>query len=153
MANGSTFSQPETAAGKVMQIYKLPLKGGEAGQITQLPQGVTLFALSPDGSKLAFVTKEKPAAERKPFEPIEITRLNYRFDPIPGYVQDIDQALYVMSADGGESKALTAHDGLILMLDWSPDNQKVLIAVSCAAESTQFGLRPQLSIVHLSGRD
>ncbi|RMG46057.1 MAG: S9 family peptidase [Acidobacteria bacterium] len=34
------------------QVYRLPLAGGEAEKVTDLPGGVTSFALSPDGTQL-----------------------------------------------------------------------------------------------------
>ena len=44
----------------VNQIYRMSLSGGEAEQITSLPQGVTLFELSPDGKTIAFAALNAP---------------------------------------------------------------------------------------------
>ena len=38
----------------VPQVYRIALDGGEAAQLTHLPQGVGVYDISPDGKALAF---------------------------------------------------------------------------------------------------
>lgn len=55
-------------ADKAAQLFRLPLSGGEAEQITQLKAGVEVYKVSPDGSRIALLTRgdyEPP----KPDEP------------------------------------------------------------------------------------
>ena len=49
----------------VVQVYLLPLDGGEARRLTDLPRGVTGFAWSPDGSAFV-VTSTSHEATRDP---------------------------------------------------------------------------------------
>jgi dipeptidyl aminopeptidase/acylaminoacyl peptidase len=61
-------------AGKEDQLYLLPLDGGEARQLTNLPGGASSPAWSPDGKTLAFLSSTnvsdlaKPAAGKKAAE-------------------------------------------------------------------------------------
>ena len=45
------------------QIYAMPLAGGEAVQLTELPQGAGPFDMSPDGHLLAFAALAAPPPE------------------------------------------------------------------------------------------
>ena len=45
----------------VSQVYLLPLDGGEARRLTDLPRGVDAFEWSPDGSQLVVVTTSHAA--------------------------------------------------------------------------------------------
>ena len=46
------------------QVFLLPLDGGEARRLTDLPKGVTEFAWSPDGRTLAILTSSLGATSR-----------------------------------------------------------------------------------------
>src|SRR5450432_2590984 len=82
------------------QIYVIPIDGGEARAVTSLKQGVAGGpSWSPDGKQIAFgaVPIEEP---RDPAKPYRITRHVFRFDALE-YLDDVVQALYVVSAEGG----------------------------------------------------
>ena len=51
-------------------------------------------------------------------------------DPLPGYFQDLGQAVYIVPSRGGKPKALTGHDGVITALRWSPDGAEVGFVVT-----------------------
>jgi len=123
------FVSARDPEGKRPQIHRLPLDGGEAEAITSLDQGVGAFALSPDGKWIAFAALEKAPDPVKLSDHVRIDRPIYRFDAIPGYLQDVRQAIYVIPASGGEPKALTAHDGVFSALAWSPDGREIAASV------------------------
>ncbi|HTG41310.1 MAG TPA: DPP IV N-terminal domain-containing protein, partial [Methylomirabilota bacterium] len=94
------------------QIHLLPLDGGEARRLTDLPRGVTGFAWSPDGSQLVVTTSSRAATrkddrrlrgfdeKRKPSDPPEpdyryIDRLNYMFNGT-GFVYDSIAQLWLV---------------------------------------------------------
>ncbi len=65
----SRTSQPGSASGGASQpdredrnqVFALPLDGGEARQVTDLPRGVTAFEWSPDGTRLVVVSSSHGA--------------------------------------------------------------------------------------------
>ena len=48
----------------VQQVHRIALDGGEAEQLTDLPQGVGAFDLSPDGGTIAFTSLAEPRPTR-----------------------------------------------------------------------------------------
>jgi dipeptidyl aminopeptidase/acylaminoacyl peptidase len=106
------------------QIWVIDLSGGEARQLTTISTGASNAIWSPDGKQIAFVSavypefSEKPykesdklnkekidEAEKSPVKAKVFTRLFYRhWDE---YVEDKRQHLFVMSADGAETRDVT----------------------------------------------
>ena len=112
------------------QIFRISLDGGEAEQVTDLPQGVLNFALSPDGKRIAFSAFAAPVDPSAPPSNKRITRGFYRMDGMPGYLQDFEQAIYQIPSRGGTPKAKTEHSGLIMQLAWSPNSDELAYTVS-----------------------
>jgi dipeptidyl aminopeptidase/acylaminoacyl peptidase len=126
------------------QVHLLPLDGGEARRLTDLPRGVEGFEWAPDGKHLAVLsasvgaTQEEDArarakaATRKPTEPPEsdfhyLDRLQYLFNGA-GFVYHRKPRLWLVDAATGEARALT--DGLAPENHpaWSPDGTRVAFA-------------------------
>ena len=120
----------------VNQIYRMSLSGGEAEQITSLPQGVTLFELSPDGKTIAFAALNAPPAPPGPDDHVRVTRSFWRMDGV-GYVDKVTQTLHSISAKGGKPKARSGGGGMITAIHWSADS-KELGYVSTFEESNGF---------------
>ena len=151
------FACARDATSKVQQVFRLPMGGGEAQQVTELDQGVTLFALSPDGRSIAFAAMETQPQPPGPNQHVRIDRLNYRFDPVPGYIQDVSQAVYLarVSAAGrlvGKPKPLTDHDGLVSALAWSPDGEEIAFVRNVRKASSVFGMLGDLCVVDKKGK-
>ncbi len=103
------------------QIFRLPVTGGEAEQITKIPTGVDDYVLSPDGKTIAIEAKvfpscadmacnEKMAKERaeNPVKVRVITEMPFRrWDT---WVDGLRNHIFLMPADGGEAKDLTPGD-------------------------------------------
>lgn len=110
-----------TRAGNKPQLFRLPVTGGEAKQITNLPTGVGGYVLSPDGRTLAVTAtvfpacsdmacNEKQAKERddNPVKARVITEIPFRrWDT---WVDGKRNHIFVMSSEGGEAKDLTPGD-------------------------------------------
>jgi len=75
-------------------LWFVPLAGGEATLVTSHPAYDDTPRFSPDGTKLAFVSKRTGNGD-----------------------------LYVLSLDGGELRRLTFYDGGNELGDWAPDGQ------------------------------
>jgi dipeptidyl aminopeptidase/acylaminoacyl peptidase len=123
------------------QVYLLPLDGGEARRLTDLPRGVGGFAWSPDGSQIVVTTSSRAGnrkddrrargfdEKRKATDPPEsdyryIDRLNYMFNGAD-FVYDSVAQLWVVDAATGEARRLT--DGRTAAEDpaWSPDGKRI----------------------------
>jgi dipeptidyl aminopeptidase/acylaminoacyl peptidase len=103
------------------QIFRLPIGGGEAKQISNAPTGVGDYYLSPDGKTIAIVAtvfpqcadmacNEKAAKEHddNPVKARVITDIPFRrWDE---WVDGKRNHLFVMPADGGEARDLTPGD-------------------------------------------
>ncbi len=134
--DGSTLAFRSNRDGR-MQIYLLPADGGEARQLTYLPQGVgDDFAWSPDGRWMAFSAgPSRPAFD--PNRPYRLTRTMYRLDGM-GYVDNAIHDLYAIASAGGEPVQLT-HDACHNTRPvWSPDGKGILYEVTLFPNSYRF---------------
>ena len=124
-----------------VQVHLLPLAGGEARRLTDLPRGVDNLAWSPDGGRLVVSTASRAATraadarvrgkggQRKPGSPPPsdyryIDRLQYMHNG-PGFVYDRVPHLWLVDAAGGAATRLT--DGPTTEADaaWSPDGTRI----------------------------
>ncbi len=145
--DGKTVAFRSTRNGNA-QIFTIPVDGGEARALTALPQGITDGPIwSPDGKQLAFAA---PSQQEPPdlALPYRLNRHVYRFDKA-GYVDGIVTDLFVIDADGGEPRALTADHYHNSAPVWSPDGRELLYTVTFFPDSHRIGAA--LRSVNLAG--
>ncbi|MFN8621087.1 MAG: S9 family peptidase [Chloroflexota bacterium] len=123
-------ADPERGA---TQVWLLPMDGGEAAQLTRLPEDVTDLAWSPDGTRLCITSgalrADRPAATRAPGDPPArdvrlIDRLQYQLNG-SGFIYDREPKLWVVDVATGTPRRLTggtAHDAAPA---WSPDGTRI----------------------------
>src|SRR5579864_8550130 len=90
-------------AGKGDQLFVLPLDGGEARQLTDLPGGAKSPAWSPDGRTLAFLSETSAADLAKPGAAPAGTSAAEHDDPLPEHQSDvrvISRAVYRLNGAG-----------------------------------------------------
>ncbi len=124
-----------------LQVHLLPLDGGEARRLTDLPHGVQGFAWSPDGGALAVLssslgaTREADARRRRrpaPAKPGEtplsdyryIDRLGYQYNGA-GFVDDRDTHLWLVDVATGSARLLVAGPTAASRPAWSPDGTRI----------------------------
>ncbi|MGI4828658.1 MAG: S9 family peptidase [Janthinobacterium lividum] len=106
-----------------MQLWWIPLDGGEAEPLTNLPGGIRSFKWSHDGHSLALIrtdTDSKADRDRKKDkDDREILDHDYHFD-----------RLWILTLASHQARLLTRGDGNIDTIDWSPDDSAILSRVS-----------------------
>jgi dipeptidyl aminopeptidase/acylaminoacyl peptidase len=144
------------------QVHLLPLDGGEARRLTDLPRGVDGFAWSPDGRRLVVLTSSlgptreadararRRGRERKPTEPPRsdyryIDRLAYQFNG-RGFIDDRDTHLWLVDAGTGEARRLTSGPNAEGSPVWSPDGRRIAFTTS-RRPSADYRYRGEIWVV------
>lgn len=166
LPDGSGILFLSTREGKTMQMYHLPLSGGEARRITDLPEGTWgEYRISPDGKRIAYAYRETAPdrtteAETKREEEglsvpaWELDDLWYRMDG-DGYFGGQRFKLYSLeiSKDGyADPKLLTdadAHGGY--EFDWAPDSERLAISHSAREDPFRETPNDQIWVYKLDG--
>ncbi|HET7678286.1 MAG TPA: hypothetical protein VFK38_10605, partial [Candidatus Limnocylindrales bacterium] len=120
--------------GKV-QVWLLPIDGGEARQVSRLRRDVTELAWSPDGRRLCLVSAVAPAREEARPDPSQpppsdirlIDRLAYQLNGV-GFVYDRPGQLWLLDVESGEASLLTRGRTAVRTPAWSPDGRSIAFA-------------------------
>lgn len=133
------------------QLYTMSVTGGEAQQITDLPQGVGRGpAWSPDGKYITFSARAT-AEPVYPTKPYRITRTIYRLDGM-GYLHNAVHDVFIVPANGGEPRNLTNdenHNCRYTAPVWSPDSREILFTSTFFPDEYRFF--PAVRAVNLNG--
>ncbi|MCL4832677.1 MAG: S9 family peptidase [Caldilineaceae bacterium] len=131
--DGSQLAFISDRAGKP-QIFLLPVDGGEARRLTELPNGVGSAPLwSPDGKTIAFSAGAQDEAP-DPALPYRFTRPIYRFDAL-GNTERSNQNVWAVKVEEGATSQLTDDGYHYAGLRWSPDGSRLLAIGTLGSES------------------
>lgn len=120
-----------------MQLWVIPVDGGEARQLTFFKAGVSEPAWAPDGKSVAFVTRgalealEAPGHDDDELIVREITRVRYKFDGL-GYLDGFTH-IWTVPAGGGEPRRLTGGDFDHDAPAWLPSGREIVFVTNRTA--------------------
>jgi dipeptidyl aminopeptidase/acylaminoacyl peptidase len=108
------------------QVWLLPMTGGEPRRLTTLANGVSSFQWSPDGSRLAVVSRSGPSDNAKsPSDVRHYRHANYKFND-SGWFDDKRTHIWVVDAASGHAVPLTSGDDWNdTDPQWSPDGRRI----------------------------
>ncbi|HEY8532152.1 MAG TPA: hypothetical protein VIL08_07875, partial [Limnochorda sp.] len=130
------------------QLWRIPVAGGEAEQVTRIEGGISDFAISPDGRRVAVlasldakgVRPEKSEKEkereleadpyRKYTKDVKVIEHLYHKMDGEGFYGDRAPQVVVVNADGSEPRQLTQLPHRYAGLAWSPDGTEIYTAVN-----------------------
>ncbi len=101
------------------QVFKISPEGGAASKITDAPNGISTFKISPDGKKIAYTAKPEKSEEEKELE-------EEKGRPIiwGEYYEDDWHHLWVTTVDGGgNAEKWSADEQFVTEIQWSPDSE------------------------------
>jgi acylaminoacyl-peptidase len=148
------------------QVHLLPLDGGEARRLTDLPRGVEGFEWSPDGTRLVVVSvslgatrveddRRRGRSRPAPGQPRTsdfrfIDRLDYMLNG-KGFIYDQVKHLWLVDVATGEASRLT--DGPVSDADpaWSPDGRRIAFAANRRRDADLVG-RSDIHVVDVENR-
>jgi dipeptidyl aminopeptidase/acylaminoacyl peptidase len=119
----ATASVPETPR---TQVYVLSLDGGEARRVTNLRNGVSSIQWSPDGTRLALLSRTGQSDARAPSSDVRhYKHPSYKFNDT-GWFDDKRSHVFVVNVESGAVKQLTSGDDWNdTDPQWSPDGRKI----------------------------
>jgi dipeptidyl aminopeptidase/acylaminoacyl peptidase len=123
-------SASDDATDSKPQAYLLPLDGGEARRVTDLKNGVSECEWSPDGKRLACLSRTGPAdgaaADAKGASDVRhYTQITYKMDG-SGWFDDRRAHVWVIDVGSGAAEQVTNGDGWNDSEPrWSPDGSRL----------------------------
>lgn len=117
---------PRTGAAERPEVWLLPMSGGEARRVTNLKDGVTAFQWSPDGRRLACVSKSGGGdSGRGAIDFRDYTSPAYKADG-KGFFDDRRDHIFVVNAATGTARQLTSGEQRNdSNPQWSPDGKRI----------------------------
>jgi dipeptidyl aminopeptidase/acylaminoacyl peptidase len=155
--DGSQLAFLSNRGGGKPQLFVIGSVGGEARQLTELPEGVSAPVWSPNGTRIAVVARVPAGAEGeerpKPKNPPArvITTLKYRANG-EGFTYDRRRHIFVVDLESDSVTQITEGDWDDIQPAWSPDGGTIAF-VSARHDDRDYDHASDLFLVSVSGGD
>jgi dipeptidyl aminopeptidase/acylaminoacyl peptidase len=116
-----------------LQLFVLPMNGGDAKRITNVPGGVQHYTWKPDGQQIAFAAADEPENKKtieKNEDAFEVGDNGYLVTAAPA-----PSHIWLVAADGGKARRLTSGTWSLPVipppgppaspLSWSPNGKSI----------------------------
>jgi dipeptidyl aminopeptidase/acylaminoacyl peptidase len=148
-APAGTTEQPRS------QVYVLSMAGGEARKVTSLKNGVSNFQWSPDGNRLAVVSRIGPNDGRTESKDRSDVRhyknSSYKFND-SGWFDDRRTHLWVIDLKAGNAKQITEGDDWNDSdPQWSPDGAKLAFVSNRSGKEYEDSRNSDVWVIAASG--
>ncbi|MFM7322279.1 MAG: prolyl oligopeptidase family serine peptidase, partial [Armatimonadota bacterium] len=160
--DGKWLGFVSTREEKVPALYRLPVAGGEASRMLELPEGsLGAWAFSPDGAWVAFTFRaadpertraaaEVRAKENRSTPPRLIERIQWRSEGA-GFLPPERYRLGIAPVGGGDIRWLAGEpDRDIGDFAWTPDGAFLLHAIPAAEDPDRRGSDMQWRLVNVA---
>ncbi len=152
-ADGKSLAFLRSGEDDKKQVWVMPVGGGDARQVTRLPDGVKDMAWSPDGSAFVVVSRVDPDRVEEGEEKMPRTqvarRVRYRDDE-GGWRGDAFSQLFLVDAVTGEATQITDGEGDHGAPVWSPDGSRIAFVTDCV-EGRDFVRGSAVHVVDKAG--
>jgi dipeptidyl aminopeptidase/acylaminoacyl peptidase len=130
------------------QVFAVPSSGGSARQLTRASEGVFAFEWSPDGTSVAYLTRDPMPAEeeRQRQDKSFVIHVDAPERPTRLVVQRVNAT----EPDAGNPRTLTPPSQYVDALSWSPDGREIAYS---AAPRTGFSAPYETRIYAVSVTD
>ncbi|MCY3963700.1 MAG: S9 family peptidase [Acidobacteria bacterium] len=125
--NGEILYTARRGSDKASVLYGIPIGGGESRKLVEHPVGIGSYALSPDGSRIAFLAREETAKDLEKLRDQGFNQEIYEEDRSLTrlWVADVP-ALEADRHDEAEGPVLVeAVEGSVLSAVWSPTGERL----------------------------
>ncbi|MGF7149656.1 dipeptidyl aminopeptidase/acylaminoacyl peptidase [Sphingomonas zeicaulis] len=108
------------------QLWRMPAAGGKPRRVTDLPGGISDYALAPDGRRAVVVAEvgRTVGSKAKVPPPVETERFFFKEDG-RGYIDDRTRQLFIVDLATGKATQLTAAGRDHWHPAWSPDGSLI----------------------------
>ena len=136
--DGSSLAFLSDRDGK-RHIYVMSLSGGESRKLSTSEEGVSRFAYSHDGKRIAFIAADEKTEAMKERQRLygDITIEDEATNP---------RHLHVVNVDTGVSRRLTSGTFVVGAFDWAPDDREIAYDFSQSSDPS-FGVTSDISVV------
>ena len=138
--DGSSLAFLSDRDGK-RQVYVMSLAGGESVKLTSAEEGVSRFAYSHDGTRIAFVSADPKTEALKERQKLygEVTIEDEATNPAH---------LHVVTLAGGATRRVTSGTFVVGSFDWSPNDREIVFDFSQSSDPS-FGGTSNISVANV----